>query len=67
MGIRADLRGTGLGKTLLSEGLRRLASHGATEIFVETNNFRNAALALYQSVGFRVLHEVFVYRKDYAS
>ncbi len=65
MGIRADMQGKGLGKMLLSEGLRRLSAHSATEIFVETNNFRNAALVLYESVGFRVRHDILVYRKDY--
>jgi ribosomal protein S18 acetylase RimI-like enzyme len=66
MGIRADMQGKGLGKALLSEGLRRLIAHGATELFVETDQQRNAALALYESVGFRPRHQVFVFRKDYA-
>ena len=65
MGIRADMRGKGLGKMLLTEGLRRLAASGATHAFVETDNFRDAAFALYESVGFRVQHQVFVFRKDY--
>jgi len=66
MGIRADLRGRGLGKALLTEGLRRLRAHGAERIFIETDNYRNAAFALYESVGFRTQHDVCVFRKDYA-
>jgi len=38
---------------------------GAEQIFVETDNYRNAALLVYESVGFRIEHEVLVYRKDY--
>jgi ribosomal protein S18 acetylase RimI-like enzyme len=65
MGIRADARGRGLGMALLSECVRRLGRSGATRVFVETDNYRDAAFALYQSAGFRVEHEVRVYRKDY--
>jgi ribosomal protein S18 acetylase RimI-like enzyme len=65
MGIRADVRGRGLGKALLIECVRRLSQGGASRVFVETDNNRDAAFALYQSAGFRVEHEVPVYRKDY--
>jgi ribosomal protein S18 acetylase RimI-like enzyme len=34
-------------------------------IFVETDTYRNTAFRLYESVGFRVVREVLVYRKDY--
>ena len=65
MGVRADLRGLGLGRTILCEVVRRLYAKGAEHVVVETDNYRNAAFALYESVGFRVRHNVFVYRKDY--
>ena len=65
MGVRADLRGLGLGRTILSEAIRRLYAKGAEHVVVETDNYRNAAFALYESVGFRVRHNVLVYRKDY--
>jgi ribosomal protein S18 acetylase RimI-like enzyme len=67
MGVHPDFRHLGLGRAILSEGVRRLYAQGAQEIFVETDNYRDAAFALYQSVGFRVARDVFVYRKDYAS
>ena len=45
--------------------IERLYAHGAEEVSVETDAFRNAALALYEAVGFRVQRDVLVYRKDY--
>jgi mycothiol synthase len=65
LGVHAAYRGQGLGKALLAEGIRRLRELGAEQIFVETDNYRNAALMLYEAVGFRVKREVLVYRKDY--
>lgn len=66
MGIRKDMRGQGLGQALLVEGLRRLTARGAQHVFVETDNYRDAAFGLYESVGFRTSHDVHVFRKDYA-
>jgi ribosomal protein S18 acetylase RimI-like enzyme len=37
---------------------------GAGTVWVETDNYRGAALELYESVGFRAAREVLVYRKD---
>lgn len=65
MGIRADMRGRRLGQALLADGLRRLTAYGAERVFVETDNYRDAAFALYESVGFRTLYDVFVFRKNY--
>jgi ribosomal protein S18 acetylase RimI-like enzyme len=31
----------------------------------ETDNYQNTAMRLYESVGFQVIREVLVYRKDY--
>ena len=66
MGVRVDLRGQGLGQLILSEGVRRLYAQGAEQVVVETDNYRDAAFALYESVGFRVRENVLVFRKDYA-
>jgi mycothiol synthase len=65
MGVRADLQGQGLGQALLNNCLARLLAAGARSLFVETDNYRNAAFKLYQSAGFEVQREVIVYRKDY--
>ncbi|MCE7984771.1 MAG: GNAT family N-acetyltransferase [Caldilinea sp. CFX5] len=65
LGVRADCRGLGLGRMILSEGVRRLYAKGAEQVVVETDNYRDAAFALYESVGFRVSEKVLVFRKDY--
>lgn len=64
LGVRADQRGHGLASAILSEGLRRLHALGAEVVVLETDNYRDAAFALYQSVGFEVKRTVLVYRKD---
>lgn len=55
----------GLGKAALSEGLHRHQSLGTQNIFIETDNYRNAAFRLYESFDFQVIEDVLVYRKDY--
>lgn len=67
MGVHPGFRSLGLGRAILAEGLRRLYAQGAQEVFVETDNYRDAAFALYESVGFQVARDVLVYRKDYSS
>jgi mycothiol synthase len=65
LGVHSDFRNLGLARAILLEGMRRLYSHSATQLCVETDNYRNAAFNLYESVGFQVIHDVLVYRKDY--
>jgi ribosomal protein S18 acetylase RimI-like enzyme len=65
LGVHVDFRKLGLGRAILAEGLRRLQLYGADRIYVETDGYRNAALELYESAGFRVIRDVLVYRKDY--
>ena len=67
IGVREDLRGRGLGRALLTECLTRLAAVGATSVFVETDNYRDAAFKFYTAMDFRIVQHVTVYRKDYAS
>lgn len=64
LGVHADFRRLGLGRALLAEGLRRLHAAGAREVYVETDNYRDAALETYEAAGFRLVEEVRVYRKD---
>lgn len=66
LGVHDDFRNLGLGRAILAEGIHRLIQSGATRLFVETDRFRNAAFALYESAGFRVEKVVLVYRKDYS-
>jgi ribosomal protein S18 acetylase RimI-like enzyme len=65
LGCHKDFRAYALGRVALSEGLRRLQSLGARNIFVETDNYRNTAFRLYESFDFQVIQDVLVYRKDY--
>jgi ribosomal protein S18 acetylase RimI-like enzyme len=67
LGVHEDFRHLGLGRALLSEGLRRLDRRGAESIYVETDKHRDAALVLYEAMGFRTLRDVLVYREDYPS
>lgn len=66
LGVRKEHRKLGLGRSLLLEGLCRLQERGAKAMYVETDNYRDEAFMLYQSVGYQVLEDVLVYRKDYA-
>ena len=65
LGVGPAFRHLGLGRALLWEELRRLQNLGAERVYVETDNQRDAALSLYQSVGFHVIENVRVYRKEY--
>jgi ribosomal protein S18 acetylase RimI-like enzyme len=65
LGCHPDFRRFALGRIALAEALRRLASCGAEHIRVETDNYRDTALALYESLGFRLVQDVLVFRKDY--
>ncbi|MHC1740126.1 MAG: GNAT family N-acetyltransferase [Anaerolineaceae bacterium] len=65
LGSHKDFRQYGLGRVALSEGLHRLQSLGARNIFVETDNYRNTAFRLYESFDFQTIQDVHVYRKDY--
>jgi len=65
LGVRPDLTNLGLGRAILAEGLGRLDSLGARRVYVETDSYRNPALRVYESAGFRVIRDVLVYRKDY--
>lgn len=65
LGVHVDYRQLGLGNVALSHAVSRLRSMGAKDIFVETDNYRNEAFKLYQSLGFEVIQDVLVYRKDY--
>jgi mycothiol synthase len=65
LGVHEDFRKLGLGRAILSEGLRRLYLCGADRVYVETDKYRGAAMALYRAVGFHLIRDVLVYRKDY--
>ena len=64
LGVHTEFRGLGLGRAVLHEAMRRLQACGAENLYVETDNYRDAAYALYQSAGFEVLHTIWVCRRE---
>jgi ribosomal protein S18 acetylase RimI-like enzyme len=67
LGCRAEYQKRGVARAVLTEALRRLANCGARQVFVETDHFRGPALALYEPMGFRIMREIRVYRKESGS
>ncbi len=65
MGISPAFQGAGLGRALLSEGLKRMYELGAGSVYVETDYFRGPALALYERCGFVIRRKLPVFRKDF--
>ena len=65
LGVHPEYRRLGLGRAILWEGLKRLQSRGAQQIYVQTDNYRDAAFKLYESSGFRVQENILMYRKNY--
>jgi ribosomal protein S18 acetylase RimI-like enzyme len=53
LAVAPSARGQGWGRTVVSDGLRWLRRHGARRAFVNTQRGNEAALALYESCGFR--------------
>jgi ribosomal protein S18 acetylase RimI-like enzyme len=67
LGCHADFRRYALGRVALAEVLRRLKAAGAEQIYVETDNYRDTAMKLYEHMGFEIIRNVWVYRKDYVT
>jgi mycothiol synthase len=63
VGTHPDYQGRGLGKNLLHEGLRRLKSEGMREADVFTNHDNQAAIRLYESVGFQKSKKLLTFTK----
>ncbi|MEQ8556794.1 MAG: GNAT family N-acetyltransferase [Henriciella sp.] len=55
MSARADLRGKGVGKALMSACVTAARDMGASRIWLESNRKLDAALGLYRAAGFREL------------
>lgn len=63
VGTHPDYQGKGLGKNLLNEALRRLKSEGMREADVFTNHDNQAAIRLYESVGFQKSKKLINFKK----
>jgi ribosomal protein S18 acetylase RimI-like enzyme len=62
-GVSPEFRRLGLGRALLSEGIRRMQALGARETRVQTDLYRDAAVALYERAGFRLAQRIVVCRR----
>lgn len=67
LGCHVDYRRYALGRLALAEGIRRLQAAGVEQIYVETDKYRNTAMKLYEHMGFQVIRDVWVYRKEYGN
>lgn len=65
LGCAAQYRNRALGRVALADVLERMLTLGVRKIFVETDNYRDTAFRLYESLGFRVVDEVWQFRKDF--
>jgi mycothiol synthase len=63
VGTHPNFQRRGLGKILLFESLRRLKSEGMNEASVCTNHDNEAAIRLYESVGFQKAKRLLTFRK----
>jgi ribosomal protein S18 acetylase RimI-like enzyme len=63
VGTHPNFQRKGLGKALLFDALRSLKSEGMTEADVCTNHDNEAAIPLYQSVGFEIKKRLLTYKK----
>jgi len=55
LAVHPDFRRRGIGKELLQKLLEALLERGATHVRLEVENSNEAALALYQKLGFRIM------------
>ncbi|HEY9075229.1 MAG TPA: GNAT family N-acetyltransferase [Anaerolineaceae bacterium] len=65
LGCHKAFRQFALGRVVLSAGLQRIKEAGVEAVYVETDNYRNAAFRLYRFFDFKVIQDVLVFRKDY--
>jgi len=64
LAVRPDAQGAGLGRRLLSQAIRRMASDGATLVKLEVREHNDPALSLYRDEGFELLRRVPGYYED---
>lgn len=63
--IRPEYRRRGLGSRLLKESIIAMINAGANELFLEVRMSNDAAVALYQSLGYKILKEIRHYYRDF--
>ena len=64
VGTHPDFQRKGLGRAVMIAGLQRLAEKGMRQAIVSTFEDNQAAINLYESVGFRIVTKLGTYEKD---
>ena len=64
LGCHPEHRRSGLGRAILAEGLHRLQSLGAKQMFVQTDSYYDSAFRLYQNIGFEVVRNILVFQNE---
>jgi len=59
--VRSDLRGQGIARHILCEGMRYLQEHGLENAYLEVRAKNQAALRVYERLGYRVVEESRLY------
>lgn len=65
VGTHPDFRRQDLPKALMVENHHRMRARGARMALVESNLTRDPVRQLYESVGFRVAHDVWMYAREF--
>ena len=55
--VNPNVRGLGIGKALLNKALDELKLRGIKDFFLEVEEHNNPAINLYESVGFKIIHQ----------
>lgn len=55
--VNPTVRSMGIGKKLLSESIGVLSSRGIKSFFLEVEEFNMVAINLYESLGFKIIHQ----------
>ncbi|MEI5992258.1 hypothetical protein A5881_003814 [Enterococcus termitis] len=61
--VRADFRGQGIGRKIMSQLIQQLLERGAETVYLEVESTNDAAVHLYRSIGFeeQTLFDYYVY------
>jgi ribosomal protein S18 acetylase RimI-like enzyme len=65
LAIHPDYQRKGLGRAILTEGLRRLHAYGVRKAHIEVDCDNPAAISLYESVGYKPDYRVLFHGKEF--
>lgn len=55
--VSPNVRGLGIGKNLLNESVSVLSGRGIKSFFLEVEEYNTVAINLYESLGFKIIHQ----------